>query len=78
MVNVLVTVSEELEKHLKTIGIHIAISCLLKPALLGTFPGMGNPQLSRHFSRHVVVILLKKKKKKMTEKIKSNKKKRNV
>ena len=30
------TVSEELENHLKTIGIPIVISCLQKAALLGT------------------------------------------
>ena len=30
------TVSEELENHLKSIGIPIVISCLLRAALLGT------------------------------------------
>ena len=36
LVGVLGTVSEELENHLKTIGIPIVISCLQKTALLGT------------------------------------------
>ena len=36
LVDVLGTVSEELENHLKTIGIPIVISCLQKTALLGT------------------------------------------
>ena len=30
------TVSEELENHIKTIGIPIAVNCLQKAALLGT------------------------------------------
>ena len=36
IVGVLATGSEELENHLKAIGIPIAISCLEKAALLGT------------------------------------------
>ena len=36
VVGALGTISEELENHLKTIGIPIVISCLQKAALLGT------------------------------------------
>ena len=36
VVGALGTVSEELENHLKTIGISIVISCLQEAALLGT------------------------------------------
>ena len=36
VVGALRTVSEELENHLKTIGIPVVISCLQKAALLGT------------------------------------------
>ena len=52
------TVSEELENHLKTIGISIVISCLQKAALLRaafilrrvlTFQRVSNSQMSRHF-----------------------------
>ena len=60
------TVSEELENHLKTIGIPIVISCLRKAALLRTllslegslpFQRVGNSQMLRRFSHHVVVML---------------------
>ena len=59
-------VSKELENDLKTIGIPIAIYCLQRASLLGTafilggslaFQRVGNSQMSRHFSRHVVVML---------------------
>ena len=55
------TVSEELENHLKTIGIPIVISCLQKAALQGTaFILRRVLDISRHFSRHVVVMLSQK------------------
>ena len=58
VVGALGTVSEELENHLKTIGISIVISCLQKAALLRaafilrrvlTFQRVSNSQMSRHF-----------------------------
>ena len=64
------TVHEQLENHLKAIGIPIVLSCLQKQhyqeqlSSLGgflTFQRVGNSQLSRHFARHVVVMLYSKK-----------------
>ena len=70
VVGALRTVSEELENHLKPVGIPIVISCLQKATLVGAASilkrvfgtgRMGNSQMSRHFSRHIVVTLFPKK-----------------
>ena len=65
VVSALGTVSEELENHLKTIGISIVISCLQKAALLGIAVTLRRvldiSEMSRHFSRHIVVMLYQQK-----------------
>ena len=66
LVGALLTDSEELENHEKTIEIPIVTSCLQKAALFGkafiirkslAFQRVGNSQISKHFSCHVVMML---------------------